>query len=86
METIMETITELDTVATGRRIKELMDEKQVAIRDVCKTMHVSFQAVYKWQRGEALPTISNFFVLGQLLNIDVGDILVAKKDTKCMQD
>lgn len=69
----------LDIVATGQRIKLLMDEKGIAIKDLSKFMDVSFQAVYRWQKGDALPTISNLFILGQILDIDVDDILVAKE-------
>ena len=58
-------IVELDTVATGYKIKSLMK--------------VSFQAVYRWQKGETLPTISNMYILGQLLGTDVDDMLVAKE-------
>lgn len=86
MDTTMERITELDTVATGHHIKKLMEEKRVSIKDVCKTMHVSFQAVYRWQRGETLPTISNLYVLGQLLGMDVDDMLVAKGDTEYLMN
>lgn len=36
------------------------------------------QAIYRWQKGEALPTISNMFILGQLLQVDVDEMMVAK--------
>ena len=72
-------IAELDTVATGYKIKSLMDERNVSIRDVSDFMKVSFQAVYRWQKGETLPTISNMYILGQLLGTDVDDLLVAKE-------
>ena len=72
-------ISELDTVATGYKIKSLMDERNVSIRDVSDFMKVSFQAVYRWQKGETLPTISNMYILGQLLGTDVDDMLVAKE-------
>ena len=42
-------------------------------------MKVSFQAVYRWQKGETLPTISNMFILGQLLRTGVDSMLVAKE-------
>lgn len=70
---------ELDTVATGYMIKDLMVKKNVAIKDVSRAMNVSFQAVYRWQKGETLPTISNLYILGQLLETDVDNMLVAKK-------
>ncbi|MCR5024103.1 MAG: helix-turn-helix domain-containing protein [Lachnospiraceae bacterium] len=70
---------ELDTVATGHKIKTIMAKKKVAIKDISKAMNVSFQAVYRWQKGETLPTISNLYILGQLLETDVDDMLVAKQ-------
>ncbi len=73
---------ELDTVATGLRIKTLMEERHISIRDVSNFMEVSFQAVYRWQKGLTLPTINNMYILGQLLDMDVDDILVAKKIDK----
>lgn len=71
---------ELDIVATGYKIKLLMEEREIAIKDLSKVMNVSFQAVYRWQKGEALPTISNMFILGQLLQVDVDEMLVAKEN------
>ena len=71
-------LVKLDTVATGHKIKDFMDEKKIAIKEVSKAMNVSPQAVYRWQKGETLPTISNFYILGQILETDVDDMLVAK--------
>lgn len=70
---------ELDTVATGHRIKELMEEKNITIKELSEKLQVSFQAVYRWHKGETLPTICNMFVLAQLLEVEVDDILVAKE-------
>lgn len=71
---------ELDIVATGHKIKLLMEEREIAIKDLSKVMNVSFQAVYRWQKGETLPTINNMFILGQLLQVDVDEMLVAKEN------
>ena len=72
---------ELDTVATGHRIGHLMQEKHLCIKDVSRVMNVSYQAVYRWLRGETLPTIGNFYTLSQLMRTDVDDMLVAKERT-----
>ena len=34
------------------------------------------QAIYKWQRGDALPTIDNMVVLSAVLGVKIDDILV----------
>ena len=72
---------ELDIAATGNKIKMLMDEREISAKDLSKVMNVSIQAVYRWQKGETLPTISNMFILGQLFDVDVDDILVARGNT-----
>ncbi len=70
---------ELDVRETGHRIKTLMKLKNVQVKDICKALDVSFQAVYRWQKGETLPTIRNLFILGQMLETDVDDMLVSKQ-------
>lgn len=65
-------------MVTGHKIKLLMEECESVIKDISKVMNVSFQAIYRWQKGEALPTISNMFILGQLLQVDVDEMMVAK--------
>lgn len=74
-----ESVVELDIIATGERIKQYMEDEGVSIRELSKVMNVSFQSVYKWQKGESLPTVSNFYILGQILGIDIDDMLVARK-------
>lgn len=73
-----EDIKELDIIATGINIKDLMDDKNISIRELSNRLNVSFQAVYRWQHGETLPTITNLFLLAQILQIGVDDILVPK--------
>lgn len=34
------------------------------------------QAIYKWQRGESLPSVDNLFALSKLLNTSIDLILV----------
>ena len=69
---------ELDNIVTGFRIKQIMKEKNVGIRDVSRVLNISFQAVYRWQKGEVLPTLNNLFMLAQILGTNVDDLLVAK--------
>ncbi|MED9969431.1 MAG: XRE family transcriptional regulator, partial [Ruminococcus sp.] len=34
------------------------------------------QAIYKWQRGAALPTVDNLVVLSAVFNTNINNILV----------
>ena len=57
----------LNEKKTGARIKELRKMLHLTVKDVSTYMGFeSAQAVYKWQRGESLPTIDNLYALGKL--------------------
>ncbi len=80
MESSERKIVELDSIGTGLRIKQLMKEKNVKTMDVSKKLNISFQAVYRWQKGEVLPSLNNLFILAQILETDVDDLLVEKNN------
>ncbi len=67
----------LNPIATGNRIKELRKENHIKIDDIVSFMGFeSQQSVYKWQRGESLPTVDNLYALSRLFGTTVDDILV----------
>lgn len=69
----------IDPVATGARIKELRIQMQLSVRDISRYMGFEEpQAVYKWQRGESLPTIDNLYALSKLLNTSMDNIVIGK--------
>ncbi len=71
----------LDAKRTGERIKELRKKNHLTVEQV--SIHMGFesvQAIYKWQRGESLPTIDNLYALGKLLHTPVDDILRGNRE------
>ena len=71
----------LDMKATGARIKELRTDHNLKVREVAEFMGLeSEQAVYKWQRGESLPTVDNLYALSYLFDTSVDDILRGEKE------
>lgn len=71
----------LDPVATGARIRELRNENQLTVDDVREFLGLeSTQAIYKWQRGESLPTIDNLYALSTLFETSVDDILIGSRE------
>ena len=40
----------------------------------------SDQAVYKWQRGDSLPTVDNLYALSRLFSTSVDDILRGSRE------
>ena len=71
----------LDTIAIGARIKRLRKDHHLTVGDVARFMGFeSEQAVYKWQRGESLPTVDNLFALSRLFDSSVDHILTGDKE------
>lgn len=71
----------LDIKATGERINQLRKDNNLRVTDVARYMGFeSTQAVYKWQRGESLPTVDNLYALSRLLHTSVDDILIGEKE------
>ncbi|MCR5627413.1 MAG: helix-turn-helix domain-containing protein [Lachnospiraceae bacterium] len=71
----------LDTKATGERIKELRMAHNLKVEDIALYMGLeSVQAVYKWQRGESLPSVDNLYALSKLFETSIDDILKGKEE------
>ena len=67
----------IDPAATGANIKRLRLERGLSVRDLQDFFGFEEpQAIYKWQRGESLPSVDNLFALGSLLEVSINEILV----------
>ena len=67
----------IDLAATGENISRLRRAKGLTVREV--QSYFGFeepQAIYKWQRGESLPTVDNLYALSNLLEVPMNEILV----------
>ena len=71
----------IDLAATGRNIERLRREAGLSVRALQGVFGFSSpQAIYKWQRGRALPTLDNIAVLARLLGVSIEEILVFTKE------
>ena len=69
----------IDMKATGQRIRQLRIEKGIKIDEIARFMGFSMpQAIYKWQRGDCLPSVDNLYALSILFETTMEDILVLK--------
>ena len=67
----------IDLVATGQNIVRLRKAAGLSVKDLQDVFgFVTPQAIYKWQRGQALPTLDNIIVLAAALGVTVDEILV----------
>jgi len=76
MEEILPELPVIDMAATGRNIQRLRRAAGLSVRDLQQVFGFSTpQAIYKWQRGAALPTLDNMAVLARTLGVPIEDIL-----------
>ena len=70
----------IDTAATGRNIARLRKDAGMTVRDLQAVFGFATpQAIYKWQRGEAMPTLDNMIVLAAVFHVTVDEILVLRE-------
>ena len=73
----MNRIPVIDMIATGINITRLRVSAGLTVRDLQDIFGFSTpQAIYKWQRGTALPTVDNLVVLAAVFGVRIDDILI----------
>ena len=73
----MNSIPVIDMIATGISITRMRISAGLTVKDVQDIFGFSTpQAIYKWQRGAALPTVDNLVVLAVLFGVKIDDILI----------
>ena len=70
----------IDLAGTGRRVYELREKAGLPVAQLQRQMGLaSPQAIYRWQRGETLPTIDNLVLLAEILGVSLEEILVINR-------
>ena len=73
----MNRIPVIDMTATGINITRMRISAGLTVKDVQDIFGFSTpQAIYKWQRGTALPTVDNLVVLAAIFGVKIDDILI----------
>ena len=71
----------IDMTATGINITRLRVNAGLTVKDLQDIFGFSTpQAIYKWQRGTALPTVDNLVVLAAVFGVRIDDILRFQDD------
>lgn len=73
----MGTFPTIDMVATGRNIVNMRQRAGMTVQDLQGIFGFSTpQAIYKWQRGTAMPTLDNLIVLASVFGTSMDQIIV----------
>lgn len=66
---------------TGNRIRSLMNKKKLCVKDIQGACGFEQpQAVYKWLKGQSLPSYESMAVLSVLFETPIDGILVTNVD------
>ena len=77
----MNRIPVIDMTATGINITRMRINAGLTVKDLQDIFGFSTpQAIYKWQRGTALPTVDNLVVLAAVFGVRIEDILIFQDD------
>lgn len=69
----------IDMAATGLNITRLRVNAGLTVKDLQDIFGFNTpQAIYKWQRGTALPTVDNLVVLAAVFGVQMDDVIAAE--------
>lgn len=69
----------MDTVKTGALIAQVRKEKELTQRDLAEGLHVSVQAVSKWENGKSCPDVALLEPLAERLDLTVTELLSGQR-------
>lgn len=65
-----------DRIIMGKNIKSLRKEHNLTVERLTEIIETeSTNTVYKWQRGESVPTVNHLCVLSDLFKVTINEIL-----------
>lgn len=76
----MSGLPKVDMVLTGERIAELRQKNNMTVKDLQELFEFNTpQAIYKWIRGETMPTVDNLVILADAFHVSIADIVVVTR-------
>ena len=71
----------INLVKTGENITKLMKRNNIKVSDLQDIFGFEYpQAIYKWKRGECLPTLDNLIILSVLFKTPIDKIIIKNID------
>lgn len=77
----------IDLQQTGKKLKHMIESAGYTPRIIQDYLHLScVQPVYRWYKGLILPSVDHLFMLSELLNVHMEDLLVKKNSVPVIYD
>lgn len=70
----------INMTATGQRIRALRLERSITIRHLQTVLGFGTpQAIYKWERGAAMPTLDNLIIVADVFGVTIDQLVVVDR-------
>lgn len=67
----------IDMVKTGKRLKERIEKAGYTVKQVQKELLLECpQSIYRWFKGQILPSVDHLYKLSRLLDVHMENLLV----------
>ena len=77
----------IDMIQTGIKLKHMLESAGYTPRIIQDYLHLScVQPIYRWYKGKILPSVDHLFMLSELLNVHMEDLLVKKNAVSVIYD
>ena len=79
----MNCIPVINITATGKNIMRLRKNAGMTVKDLQNVFGFTTpQAIYKWQRGTAMPTLDNMVVLAAVFGVTIDEIIIFQNEPR----
>ena len=77
----MNMLPSINMAATGNNITQMRRRAGMTVQDLQNIFGFSSpQAIYKWQRGEAMPTLDNLVILASVFDTTMDAIVIRNQN------
>ena len=70
----------IDPIRTGANIRKLRHERKISVAKLSNFFLIARNSIYKWERGETLPSLDNLYSLAWIFNVTVDELLVGNRN------
>ncbi len=71
----------IDMCKTGKNIESMIKNAGYNVKTIQKYLQLSCpQPIYRWYKGQILPTVDHLFMLSKLLHVHMEELIVQKQD------
>lgn len=72
----------IDLFKTGQKLKNLLELSGYDVKFIQSYLHLSCpQSIYRWYKGQALPSLEHFYALSRLLDVHMEELFVFQKES-----